>query len=182
MTAKRIAKLLAPSSVVLIGASDTPGTLGDVVRRNLAAAAFPGPVHYVNLRHDSVAGQLVHRSVSELPEVPELAVIVTPAATVPDLVSECGRLGVAGAVIVSTGFREDGRAGRDIEAALKGRAQEHGLRFLGPNSLGVIRGDLRLNASCGPRPTLPGRLALVSQSGAICAAILDWAQDRKSVV
>jgi len=179
VTAKRIAKLLAPSSVVLIGASDTPGTLGDVVRRNLAGAAFAGPVHYVNLRHDSVAGQLVYRSVSELPTAPDLAVIVTPAATVPDLVSECGKLGVAGAVIVSTGFRGDGRDGRDIEALLKSRAREHGLRFLGPNSLGVMRSDLRLNASCGPRPTLPGRLALVSQSGAICAAMLDWAQARR---
>jgi acetyltransferase len=179
MTARRIAKLLAPSSVVLIGASDTPGTLGDVVRRNLTAAAFPGPVHYVNLRHDSVAGQPVYRSVSDLPAAPDLAVIVTPAATVPDLVSECGRLGVSGAVIVSTGFGEDGRAGHELGALLASRAHEHGLRFLGPGSLGVIRGDLRLNASCGPQPTLPGRLALVSQSGAICAAILDWAQSRR---
>jgi acetyltransferase len=179
VTAKRIAKLLAPSSVVLIGASETPGTLGDVVRRNLTGAAFPGPLYYVNLRHDTVAGQIVYRSVSELPTVPELAVIATPAATVPDLIGECGKTGIAGAVIVSTGFREQGAPGPDLAALLKQRADEHGLRYLGPNSLGVMRSDLKLNASCGPRPTLPGRLALVSQSGAICAAILDWAQTRR---
>jgi acetyltransferase len=179
MTAKRIAKLLAPSSVVLIGASDTPGTLGDVVRRNLAGADFAGPVYYVNLRHATVAGQVVYRSVSELPSVPELAVIVAPAATVPDLIGECGELGIAGAVIVSAGFRDRRGAGPDLEAALKKRANEHQLRYLGPNSLGVIRSELKLNASCGPRPTLPGRLALVSQSGALCAAILDWAQTRQ---
>ncbi len=179
VTAQRIAKLLAPASVVLVGASDTPGTLGDVVRRNLAGSGFAGPVHFVNLRHDSVGGQVVHRSVSELPQVPDLAVVVTPAATVPGIVAECGRLGIPGAVIVSAGFRDGGSAGLELEAELGRRAREYGLRYLGPGSLGVMRSEALLNASCGPQPTLPGRLALVSQSGALCAAILDWAQTRR---
>ena len=179
MTAQRIAKLLQPASVVLVGASETPGTLGDVVRRNLAGSGFEGPVHYVNLRHESVAGQVVHRSLAELPSPPDLAVIVTPAATVPGIVEDCGRLGVPAAVIVSAGFGEDGSAGLELETEVRRRARAHGLRYLGPASLGVMRSDRRLNASCGPRSTLPGRLALVSQSGAICAAILDWAHTRR---
>ncbi len=179
MTAQRVAKLLQPASVVLVGASDTPGTLGDVVRRNLSGSGFEGPVYYVNLRQDAVAGQVVYRSVAELPGPPDLAVIVTPAATVPGIVEDCGRLGIPAAVIVSAGFGEDGPADPGLEAELVRRARAHGLRYLGPASLGVMRSDRRLNASCGPRPTLPGRLALVSQSGAICAAILDWAHTRR---
>jgi len=179
MTAKRIAALMKPASVVLVGASDTAGTLGDVVRRNLAGSGFEGPVHYVNLRHESVAGQVTHRSVRDLPAPVDLAVIVTPASTVPGIVDDCGARGIQGAIIVSAGFREGGADGLALEAALRERARHHGLRFLGPNSLGLIRSDQRLNASCGPRPTLPGRLALVSQSGALCAAILDWAHTRR---
>jgi acetyltransferase len=179
VTAQRIASLIQPGSVVLVGASDTPGTLGDVIRRNLAGSGFEGPVYFVNTRHDSVADQVVYRSVRDLPGVPDLAVIVTPAATVPDIIDDCGGLGVRGAVIVSAGFRDDAEEGVALDAEVRRRARRHGLRFLGPGSLGVMRTDRRLNAACGPRPTLPGRLALVSQSGALCASILDWAHTRR---
>jgi acetyltransferase len=179
MTARRIAALMNPSSVVLVGASDVAGTLGDVVRRNLAASGFEGPVHFVNLRHESVAGQVTYRSVRDLPEPADLAVIVTPAASVPGIVEDCGARGIQGAIVVSAGFREAGAEGSALEEDLRRRARQHGLRYLGPGSLGLIRSDRRLNASCGPRPTLPGRLALVSQSGALCAAILDWAHTRR---
>jgi len=174
----RIAPLLKPASVVVIGASDTPGSIGDVVRRNLLGGAFEGPVHYVNLHHDSIGGQHVHRSVLDLPEVPELAVVVTPAATVPEIVGDCGRKGIGAAVVISAGFREGGARGAGLERQLRLQARKHGLRYLGPNSLGVIRTDIGLNASCGPGQPEPGRLALVSQSGALCAAILDWARTR----
>ena len=170
---------MKPASVVLVGASETPGTLGDVVRRNLAGSGFEGPVYYVNLRHESVAGQVAHRSVRDLPEPVDLAVIVTPAASVPGAIEDCGVRGVQGAIIVSAGFRESGADGLALEAELRERAGRHGLRFLGPNSLGLIRSDQPVNASCGPCQMLPGRLALVSQSGALCAAILDWAHTRR---
>ncbi len=179
MTVKRIAALLRPSSVVLVGASDTPGTLGDVVRRNLEDSGFEGQVFFVNPTHEAVSGQPAYRSVSDLPLAPDLAVILTPAATVPDVVDECGRKGIRAAVVVSAGFREGGEAGAALEREMRQRARRHGLRFLGPNSLGVIRTDIGLNASCGPGHPEKGRLALVSQSGALCAALLDWARSRR---
>lgn len=178
MTAKRVAALFKPSSVVLVGASETPGSLGDVVRRNLVEGGFAGPIHFVNLSHEQIAGRPVHRSVLDLPEAPDLAVILTPAATVPEIVGDCGRKGVRAAVVVSAGFREGGVPGAGYERQLRLQARKHGLRFLGPNSLGVIRTDIGLNASCGPSQPDKGRLALVSESGALCAAILDWARVR----
>jgi len=178
LTAKRIAALLKPASVVLVGASDVAGSLGDVVRRNLAEGGFAGPIHFVNVHHETIAGQPVHRSVLDLPDAPDLAIVVTPAATVPEVIGDCGRKGIRAAVIVSAGFREGGVAGAGYERQLRLQARKHGLRFVGPNSLGVIRTDSGLNASCGPSQPDKGRLALVSQSGALCAAILDWAKSR----
>ena len=177
MPSKRSEAILKPLSIVLVGASETRGTLGDVVRRNLREAGFRGKVYFVNPAHESIDGQPVHARVRDLPEAPDLAVIVTPAATIPGIVTECGQKGIRGAVIISAGFREGG-AGRELEAETRRRAREHGLRILGPNSLGVIRTDDGLNAACGPGHPLPGRLALVSQSGALCAAILDWSRAR----
>jgi acetyltransferase len=179
LTAQRIAALLQPASLVLVGASDTPGTLGDVIRRNLDGSGFEGPMHYVNLRHDTVGGRAVLRSVRELPGPVDLALIATPAHTVPDIVDDCGAAGVRSAIIVSSGFRAGGSDGPDLEAEVLQRARRHGLRFLGPGSLGVVRSDRHLDASCGPRGARPGRLALVSQSGALCAALLDWAHTRR---
>jgi len=179
VTAKRVAALFKPSSVVLVGASDAPGTLGDVVRRNLLEGGFAGPIHYVNLRHEQIDGRPVHRSVLDLPGVPELAVILTPASTVPEIIGDCGRKGIRAAVVVSAGFREGGVPGAGYERQLRLQARKHGLRFLGPNSLGVIRTDIGLNASCGPSQASKGRLALVSDSGALCAALLDWARSRR---
>jgi len=179
VTAKRVAALFKPSSVVLVGASDAPGTLGDVVRRNLLEGGFAGPIHYVNLRHEQIDGRPVLRSVLDLPEVPELAVILTPASTVPEIIGDCGRKGIRAAVVVSAGFREGGVPGAGYERQLRLQARKHGLRFLGPNSLGVIRTDIGLNASCGPSQASKGRLALVSDSGALCAALLDWARSRR---
>jgi len=179
VTAQRIAALLRPASIALVGASDTPGSLGDVVRRNLAEGGFGGAVYYVNTRHDAIAGQTVHRSVLDLPEAPDLALILAPAATVPGIIGDCGSKGIRAAVIVSAGFREGGEAGAELERELRRQSRQYGLRFLGPNSLGVIRTDIGLNAACGPSQPGPGRLALVSQSGALCAAIIDWARSRQ---
>jgi acetyltransferase len=178
VTAKRVAALFKPSSVVLVGASETPGSLGDIVRRNLIEGGFAGPIHFVNLRYEQIGGRPVHRSVLDLPEAPDLAVILTPAETVPEIVGDCGRKGVRAAVVVSAGFREGGVPGAGYERQLRLQARKHGLRFLGPNSLGVIRTEIGLNASCGPSQPDKGRLALVSESGALCAAILDWARVR----
>ena len=178
MSNQRIAALFKPASVVLVGASETEGSLGDVVRRNLAEGGFAGPIHFVNPQHETVAGQRAYASVLDLPGPADLAVILTPAATVPDVVEQCGRQGIRAAVVVSAGFREGGEAGAELERQMRSKARAHGLRFLGPNSLGLIRTDIGLNASCGPSQPEKGRLALVSQSGALCAALIDWARAR----
>jgi len=164
---------------VLVGASDTEGTVGDLVRRNLEDAGFAGPVHFVNPAHAMIAGKPALRSVRDLPGPVDAAIIVTPAETVPEVIAACGETGVRGAIIVSSGFRGRDGAGLGLAAELKRCALEHGVRFLGPGSLGVIRTNSRLNATCGPRQPPTGRLALVSQSGALCAAIVDWARRRQ---
>jgi acetyltransferase len=178
MSAKRIAALLKPRSIALVGASSADDSLGNLVRRNLLEGGYAGPVHYVNPRYELIDGHPVYRSVLDLPDAPDVAVILTPAATVPGIVADCGRKGIRGAVIVSAGFREGGSLGAELEQQVLEEARRQGLRFLGPNSLGLIRTDIDLNAACGPTAPGKGRLALVSQSGALCAAILDWARSR----
>jgi acetyltransferase len=175
----RIDAVFNPRSIVLVGASDRPGTLGDIIRRNLDATGFKGSVEYVNPAHAEIAGHTAFRSVRDLPQPVDVAIIVTPAATIPDIITDCGEKGIHGAIIVSAGFRDGGEAGRELEAELKRRARRHGVRFLGPNSLGLMRTDVSLNAACGPRQPRSGRLALVSQSGALCAAVIDWARGRQ---
>jgi len=174
----RIDTVFRPASMVLVGASDRPGSIGNLVRTSLAGAGFKGPIHYVNPAHESVGGQNTYASVRDLPAPVDLAVIVTPAATVPDVITDCGERGVRGAVVIASGFRESGDAGKVLEDEIKRRARRYGVRVLGPGSLGILRPGDHLNAAAGPELPLPGRLALVSQSGALCAAILDWARLR----
>lgn len=179
VTKTRIESILRPASVALVGASQRPGSLGDVVRRNLRDAGFDGPVYYVNPAHRSVGDQPAFRSVSDLPEAVDLAVIVTPAEAVPGVITDCGERGVAGAVLITSSFGEGGASGDALESEIRQRARRYGLRLLGPGSLGVLRTDNRLNAAAGPALPLPGRLALVSQSGPLCSALLDWARSRQ---
>ncbi len=176
MPANRMASLFKPKSVVLIGASDRPGALGTVVLANLREAGFAGPLYLVNPRRTQIGDTKVFVSVSALPEAVDLAVIVTPAATVPGLISECGERGVRAAIVMSAGFREIGEPGRALERDLLERASRHGLRILGPNCVGVIRTDIGFNGTFSASNALPGRIGIVSQSGALCTAILDWAR------
>ncbi len=178
MTAKRIEAVLRPGSVAVVGASDTPGSIGQVLCSNLRDGGFKGPVFYVNPHHASIAGLPAYPDVRSLPQAVDLAIIATPPATLPGVLEDCGARGVRGAVIVSAGFREGGGEGAALERSMLQVARRHGLRLLGPNSFGVLRTDTRLNAACGAALPDAGRLALVSQSSALCAATLDWARSR----
>jgi len=178
MTAKRIEAVLRPASVVVVGASDTPGSIGEVLCRNLRKGGFRGPVFYVNPRHETIGGAPSYPDVRSLPQSVDVAVIATPPHTLPTVLEDCGIRGVRGAIIVSAGFREGGEEGAACERSMLEVARRYGLRLLGPNSFGVIRTDSGLNASCGAALPDPGRLALVSQSSALCAATLDWARSR----
>ena len=162
--------------MALVGATEREGALGSIVYRNLAAGGLRGALYAVNPKYRTLFGQPAYPSLSRLPTVPELAVVVTPARTVPEIIDEAGKAGVKAAVVLSSGFSETGAEGRALEQQMLAAARRHGLRILGPNCLGEMRTDVGLNASFARSAARPGPLALVSQSGAICGAILDWAQ------
>jgi len=171
-----LAPLLAPASVALVGATEREGALGNLVWRNLAAGGLRGALNPVNPKHKQVFSQRCYARLGDLPKAPELAVFVTPAQTIPALLDQAGAAGVRAAVVMSSGFGETGEAGRALQAQALAAARAHGMRVLGPNCLGLMRTDAGLNATFSPVAALPGRLALLSQSGAICTAILDWAK------
>jgi acetyltransferase len=173
-----IAPIFEATSIALVGASDREGSLGTVVLRNLEDAGFEGPIYLVNPKHDTVLGRECVSSLQEVDQPVDLAVIVTPAETVPDVLDDCGACGVSAAVILSAGFRESGEDGRALEQVVLDRARRHRIRFIGPNCLGVMRPAVKLNATFSQRMARPGQIALVSQSGAMCTAMLDWASPR----
>jgi acetyltransferase len=167
--------LLAPGSVALVGATEREAALGRIVFRNLAEGGLRGELYAVNLKPGSVFGRRAYSRLAKLPQAPDLAVIVTPAPTVPGLIAEAGAAGIRAAVVLSAGFGELGASGRALQDEVVAAAKRGGVRVLGPNCLGIMRTDCGLNATFARTPAQRGKLALVSQSGAICGAILDWA-------
>jgi acetyltransferase len=145
------------------------------VWKNLEAGGLRDGLYAVNPKHRSVFGQPAFASLAKLPSRPDLAVIATPARTVPGIVAEAGAAGIGAAVVLSSGFAETGAAGRALQDEMLQAAKRHGVRILGPNCIGIMRTDVGLNASFARTPARPGPLALVSQSGAMCGALLDWA-------
>jgi acetyltransferase len=168
--------LFSPKSVAVFGASDRLDSVGGVVFENLRTGGFSGPVIPINPKRDSVQGVAAFPSLDKVGQPIDLAVICTPAATVPDIIDTCGKLGVKGAIILTAGFSEGGEEGKALEKKLVETAAQYGLRFIGPNCLGVMRPVIGFNATFNRGIAKPGKLALVSQSGALCTAILDWAQ------
>jgi acetyltransferase len=179
MTVRNLERLFAPRSVAVIGASNREHSVGAVVTRNLLRGGFAGPVMPVNPKHRAVAGVLAYPDVASLPIAPDLAVIATPPAPIPGLVDALGRRGTRG-VVVLTAIPRQGRdaAASGIEGEILEAAGRHLVRVLGPNCLGLIVPGVGLDASFAHVPAIPGRLAFVSQSGALCTAVLDWARSR----
>lgn len=170
----KLDSLFNPKSIAVIGASDTPGSVGYALFRNLISTDYEGIVYPVNHKRDSVQSIKAYRSVADLPEKIDLAIIATPAATVPDIVGGCGKAGVRFVMIISAGFKEAGREGESLYNQVEKTAKKHNIRIVGPNCLGFIRPSLKLNASFSNKMALPGSIAFISQSGALCTAILDW--------
>jgi acetyltransferase len=166
---------LAPRSVAVVGASTRADSLGNYVFGNLAGAGFKGQIYPVNPKHAEVAGFTCYPSLAALPAVPDLTVIVTPARTVPDLIEDAGRRGIRAVLVLSAGFAELGDDGRRLQDLALARARAHGIRLLGPNCLGIMRPEIGLNATFARTPARAGSVALVSQSGAVVAALLDYA-------
>jgi acetyltransferase len=171
---RNLESLFQPRSVALVGASDRPGSVGALVLRNLKRAGFDGTIWPVNIRHPTVDGGAAWPDVASLPGTPDLAVICTPAHTVPGLVSELGRKGTRAAIVISTGLKQEASPGVTLEQAMLAAARPYLLRILGPNCIGLLVPGLRLNASFAPGNALPGKLAFVTQSGALATAMLDW--------
>jgi len=167
--------LLNPRSVAVFGASDREDSVAGVIFRNLISSGFQGVVYPINPKRNEVMGHTCFAHAASLPETPELAIIATPAPTIPGILDDCGARGIRHAVVLSAGFREVGAAGAALEEQVLLTAKRHGIRFIGPNCLGIQRPAIGLNATFAQGTALPGDLALVSQSGAICTAMLDWA-------
>ena len=168
--------LFMPRSVVVFGASEKESSVAGILFRNLRKSGFTGQVYPINPKHDQLYGERCYASADDLPATPELALIATPAPTIPGILEACGARGIRHAVVLSAGFREIGPAGVALEEAVQAAAKKHGIRFIGPNCLGVQRPGIGFNATFSQGATLSGDLALVSQSGALCTAMLDWAE------
>jgi acetyltransferase len=179
MTVRNLEYLFRPRSVAVIGASPRPESLGGLVMRNLLGGGFEGPVLPVNPKRRAVAGVLAFPSVGELPVTPDLAVICTPPATVPGLVRDLGERGTRAAIVVTAGLGDTpGPDGRPLNEHMLEAARPNLVRILGPNCVGLLVPGVKLNASFAHAAALPGHLAFVSQSGALCTAVLDWAKSR----
>ena len=171
----RLEGLFNPRSVAVIGASEQPGSVGARVFANLVSGGFAGNVVPVNPNHGELAGRRCYASLNDVEEEIDLVVIATPAKTVGAIIRDCGEAGILSAIVLSAGFGETGTDGRAVEATLLDTARRHGVRFLGPNCLGLVRPAINMNATFLEVAPPSGRLALVSQSGALCSAIADWA-------
>ncbi|MGW5928270.1 bifunctional acetate--CoA ligase family protein/GNAT family N-acetyltransferase [Streptomyces anulatus] len=176
--ARSVQRLLAPGSVAVIGTGRTPGGVGRTVLRNLLASGYTGRTYAVNRAFDegtaTLDGVPAHRSLGEIDEQVDLAVIAVPAHRVPEAVADCGEHGVQGLVVLSAGYAERGAEGREIQRELVRQARSYGMRIIGPNAFGIMNTaeSVRLNASLAPESPARGRIGLFTQSGAIGIALL----------
>lgn len=165
--------ILKPNNVAIIGATEKEGSVGRTIIKNLLANPFGGTIFPVNPNRPNVMGIRTYPSIKAIPDPIDLAVIVTPAKTVPALIQECVEVGVPGAIIISAGFKEVGPEGLELERQIMETAKGK-MRIIGPNCLGVMMPLYGLNATFAGAMARPGNVAFISQSGAICTAVLDW--------
>jgi acetyltransferase len=170
--------LFAPASVALIGASEKPGSVGQALLANLAGGPFGERFYPVNPKHPKMAGLKAYKALAELPETPDLVVLATPAPGIPALIQQAADKGVKNAIIISAGFKERGPSGVALESQVQAIARKAGMRVLGPNCLGLMRPPSGLNATFAVPMARPGKVAFLSQSGALLSSILDWSLKR----
>jgi acetyltransferase len=171
--------LFRPMTVAVIGAKDTPGSVGFTLMTNLTNALYSGKVYPVNPKRTHVLGLISYSSIKEVPEPIDLAIIITPAETVPKIIQECVEAHVKSAIIISAGFKELGVNGLKLEKEILFHARRGSMPIIGPNCLGVMNPIFGLNATFASGMALPGHLAFISQSGAMCTAVLDWSRKQK---
>ncbi len=166
--------IFAPKNVAVIGATEKEGSVGRTILWNLISSPFGGAVYPVNPKRSSLLGIKAYASIKDIPDPIDLAVIVTPSTSIPGIITECGELGVKGAIVISAGFKEIGPEGAELERQLLENARKYKMRVVGPNCLGVMNPLSGLNATFAAGMARKGKLAFISQSGALCTAVLDW--------
>src|SRR5574337_263548 len=165
---------MKPKAVAVIGATEKAGAAGRTVLWNLISSPFGGAVYPVNPKRSSILGIKAYPSLEHIPDQVDLAVVVTPAVTVPGVIHECADLGVKGAIVISAGFKEAGARGVEVEKQVLAEARRGNMCIVGPNCLGVMSPISGFNATFAHTIARPGSVGLISQSGALCTAILDW--------
>ncbi|MGC2185956.1 MAG: CoA-binding protein, partial [Terriglobales bacterium] len=168
--------MFQPGSVAVIGATERPGTVGRTVLENLLHPSFQGKVYAVNSRHAQICGLKAYAGIRDIPGKVDLAVVATPAPTVPGIIGECVDAGVKAAVVISAGFRERGAEGVELERQIQQQLRRGNMRVVGPNCLGIMNPSVGLNATFAKGAPQAGNVAFLSQSGALLTAILDWGQ------
>ncbi|MBL0717506.1 MAG: bifunctional acetate--CoA ligase family protein/GNAT family N-acetyltransferase [Desulfosarcina sp.] len=173
MGVENINRMFQPKSVAVVGASEKPGSIGNALMRKLMKSEFSGNVYPINPNHKTIYTHHAYPSIQDINASIDLVIISTPIVTAPQIIKNCVQSKVGGVVIISAGGKETGAGGKEVEAAIKKEIKGSGLRVIGPNCLGIVCGKTALNASFAKRMPLKGKMAFVSQSGAICTSILD---------
>ena len=168
--------IFTPRSVAVIGASEREGSVGRSILKNLISTPFGGTVYPVNEKRPNVLGIRAYKKISDIPEPVDLAVIITPSSTVPDIIADCVANKVGGAIVISAGFKEQGKEGEELEHKILQNIKGSGMRIIGPNCLGVMNPLTGVNATFAATMARPGNVAFISQSGALCTAVLDWCE------
>jgi len=169
-----LTSLFRPKSVAVVGASKTPGKIGHSVLANIIASGYQGELYPINPRETEIAGIRCYPDIASLKDKVEVAAIAVPPAAVIDIAEECGQAGVKFLIVITAGFKESGAAGAELEKQLVGVCRKHGMRMVGPNCLGLMDSHTPYNASFSKDSPLKGEISFLSQSGALCLAILDW--------
>ncbi len=179
--ASKLEAIFKPKSIAVVGASTRPGTVGSDLLANLIKDKFTGPIYPINPKAEEIQGLKCYKTLADVPGEIDLAVLIVPAKAVPGIVDESKAKGVKGMVIISAGFKETGGEGIQREKELTEQVRAAGIPLIGPNCLGVINPDpkFNLNASFAAKIALPGHLAFISQSGALCTSVLDYAEARQ---
>ena len=177
MSTENLDKIFNPRKIAVIGASDRDNSVGAKLLRNLIGVGYKGVVYPVNPFRPTVQGITAYPNIRKIPWQVDLAIIATPAHTVPQIIDECGKAGVSGVIIVSAGFKETGEEGKALEKQILEYKNQYNMRIIGPHSLGVMRPKIKLNATFANKTANSGKIAFISQSAALCASVLDWAAE-----
>ncbi len=174
---EKLDAIFDPRRIAVIGASDRDRSIGAKLLRNLIGVGYKGVVYPVNPFRSTVQGIMAYPNIKKIPWKVDLAVVATPAHTVPQIIEECGEAGVSGVIIISAGFTGCGKEGETLAKQILAHKNHYNMRIIGPNSLGIMRPRIKLNVTFANKSAVPGKIAFISQSAALCASVLDWASE-----